>query len=138
MQQLNCIMLVDDDEITNFINESMIEEMEVSDKILTALNGKEALEVLKKEELQNQRCPELILLDINMPVMNGFEFLEAYQQWDDPLKQDIIIVMLTSSRNPKDVQRVEHLGGSEILNKPLNKEKLLEVLNKYFPNGQAK
>ena len=132
MQKLTCVLLVDDDDVTNFVHESLIDEMSITDKVLEAKNGRKALDLIQQEELRAMNCPSLILLDINMPVMNGFEFLEAYQQFDEELKQAVIIVMLTSSLNPKDVERAKNSGVAEFLDKPLTEEKLKRVLEKYF------
>lgn len=72
MQKLTSTLLVDDDETTNFVNEMLLKDMGVTEQILTAHNGQEALELIL-ERCENNECPSLILLDINMPVMNGFE-----------------------------------------------------------------
>ena len=133
MKRLTCILLIDDDEITNFVHESLIEDLHVTEQVLIAQNGREALELINHRQQANQECIELIFLDINMPVMNGFEFLEAYQQLDTALQQSIVIVMLTSSLNPKDQQRVENTPAADYLNKPLTEENLKKVLEKHFP-----
>lgn len=125
-------MLVDDDEITNFVHQSLLEEAGVTQRVLVASNGQEALELIKERVLQDGEGPCLIFLDINMPVMNGFEFLEAYQELEDEFKHSAIVVMLTTSLNPKDTDRVEEFGVNDFINKPLNKKKLLEVLEKHF------
>ena len=96
-------MLVDDDDVTNFVNESLVEDEGVAKELLVAKNGQEALNLIQEKKFDTADCPKLILLDINMPVMNGFEFLKAYQQWQEGPSQSIIIVMLTSSLNPEDV-----------------------------------
>lgn len=132
MQKLDCILLVDDDEITNFVHESIIEEVGAAERVLTARNGQEALELVKEQGLRPDGCPTLIFLDINMPVMNGFEFLEAYQALDDDLKQSVIIVMLTTSLSTRDTDRVQDFGIADFLNKPLSKDKLRKVLEEHF------
>lgn len=132
MQTLECILLVDDDEITNFVHETLIGQMDITHKILVANNGQEALNMIQQGELIALGSNNLIILDINMPVMNGFEFLEAYHQLDHKLKQSLIIVMLTSSVNPKDAERVKELGVEDILHKPLNEDKLKLLVEKHF------
>lgn len=71
MKKLNCVLLVDDDITTNFLNESLIEEMDIAKQIMVAQNGKEALELIERYFNEESSCPQLILLDINMPVMDG-------------------------------------------------------------------
>jgi CheY-like chemotaxis protein len=132
MQILDCILLVDDDEITNFVHETLIEKMEITQQILVALNGQEALDLIKQGKVNDFGSNSLIILDINMPVMNGFEFLAAYHQLDERLRQSLLIVMLTSSVNPKDVERIKQLGVEDILHKPLNEDKLRAVVEKHF------
>ena len=132
MQKLDCIILVDDDGVTNYVHESIIEDANVAKDVLIAENGQDALALVKEQAAQPNQCPNLIFLDINMPVMNGFEFLEAYQQLEEELNQPVIIVMLTSSLNPKDVERAHQAGVTDFVDKPLTREKLREILDKYF------
>ena len=127
MDKINCILLVDDDETTNFVNQLMLEHMEVTDQVLVAYNGREALTLI-----QQQCCPTLILLDINMPVMNGFEFIEAYDQLELPHKQSVVVVMLTTSLNPKDMERLKEMPIQGVLNKPLTKEMVRMMLRQHF------
>jgi CheY-like chemotaxis protein len=95
-------------------------------------NGRQALETIQQEKAKDNINPMLILLDLNMPVMNGFEFLEAYQQYEEALKRGVAIVILTTSLNPKDIERVKDKGVVEFLNKPLAQDKLKEVLETHF------
>ena len=132
MQQLDCIILVDDDEVTNYVHESVIEDAGVTKDVLVAEDGQRALNLLQELEAKQAPSPNLIFLDINMPVMNGFEFLDAYQQMKGQFKQPVIIVMLTSSLNTQDVARAQAAGATDFLDKPLTTDKLNNVLGKYF------
>lgn len=132
MQQLDCIILVDDDEVTNYVHESVIEDADVTKDVLVAEDGQKALNLLQELETKGADCPNLIFLDINMPVMNGFEFLDAYQQMKGQFKQPVIIVMFTSSLNTQDVARAQAAGVADFLDKPLTAGKLNDVLDKYF------
>ena len=80
MAALSCILLVDDDNTTNFLNQALLRRMAVSDAVLVAGNGQQALDLLAVhcEQPASPTCPALILLDMKMPIMNGFEFLQAY------------------------------------------------------------
>ncbi|MBD2724321.1 MULTISPECIES: response regulator [Hymenobacter] len=133
MQKLTCALLVDDDQTTNYLNSLLIKRLNITDRLLVALNGQEALELVKIHcQAASPDCPALILLDVKMPVMDGFQFLAAYDQLPLPEKQAIIIVMLTTSLHPQDVDRVQRLNIAGFLNKPLTRDKLNDVLSKHF------
>lgn len=132
MQKLRCILLVDDDDITNFVHESLIEEAAVAEKVLIAKNGQEALDIIIHEAEESTDYPDLIFLDINMPVMNGFEFLDAYQRLDEKVKRSVVIVMLTTSLNERDIERTQDTGVADFLNKPLTNDKLEAIIDKHF------
>jgi CheY-like chemotaxis protein len=132
MKQLNKILLVDDDATSNFLTRMLIEDMELANRIYTAQNGAEALELIKgqcisSEQVDDNYCPELILLDINMPIMDGFEFLEELQKLKDLRHKDTKIVILTSSTNAKDLERAQSYAVYKYLQKPLTEEKLLTI-----------
>ncbi len=133
MPKLSCALLVDDDQTTNYLNQLLLKRLSVTDKLLVALNGAEALQQLQFHgQNASEEQPILVLLDVKMPVMNGFEFLEAYDQLPLPCKQAIIIVMLTTSLHPQDVSRLEKLPIAGFLNKPLTKEKVDDILRTHF------
>ncbi|MBX0291399.1 response regulator [Hymenobacter sp. HSC-4F20] len=136
MNKLSSILLVDDDKTTNFLNELMLRKLDVAEKLLVAMNGKEALDVLQ-EHCENTvpTCPVLIFLDINMPVMNGFEFLDAYSHLPWMKQQATVIVMLTTSLHSRDVSRAEQLPVSGFVSKPLTAEKVNSILAQHFPSA---
>ncbi len=92
------ILLVDDNETDQFVHEAVIEQFDPDIEILKAYDGQEALDILSDSDQQ----PNIILLDINMPGMNGFEFLEEYSQ--DP-NTSIVIAMISSSEQRSDQER---------------------------------
>ncbi len=127
--KLNCVLLVDDDVTTNFLNRKRIEKAEIADHIETALNGEEAINYLAAKEQSS--C--LILLDINMPIMDGWEFLQAYHNLEVHKKNRTVIVMLTTSFNPDDKIRAESIVEvSEFRYKPLTLDMINEIIKKYF------
>jgi CheY-like chemotaxis protein len=136
-RKLNCVLLIDDDEPTNFLNKMIIEETGLVKEVKVAQSALEALDYLsgKGQAGSNEAlpAPELIFLDINMPAMDGWEFLEKYEQLSPEQKASIIVVMLTTSFNPEDEQKAEKISYiSSYRNKPLTQEILMGILEEHF------
>jgi len=128
-KKLSCILLIDDDFDDNVFNKIIIRKMDITETVAEASDGVEALEHLKARSTP----PELIFLDINMPRMNGWEFLEQYKDLDPKQKAKTIIVMLTTSANPDEIkkaQEIEEVSGFKT--KPLSKEMLTGILQEFF------
>ena len=129
---LQCILLVDDDESTNLLNEMVLEEVGMGGKIHVAYSGKEALEYLHQclnGTDPTYVLPELIFLDVNMPLMNGFEFMEAFRSLKDPRLEPIKVVILTTSLLLEEYQeQYAHHRISAYRNKPLTCDLALEIL----------
>ena len=130
MTQLNCIMLIDDNKIDNFFHERVIKKADAAKTIVSVESGQEALDYLKK--VNGNPRPDLIFLDINMPGMNGWEFLEQYKQLDKSLQSGMVVVMLSTSQNPDDKEMAKTHGIlSDFKTKPLTKEMLADILETY-------
>jgi len=133
--KIDCILLVDDDEDCNFFHERLIKKMECADRIETSLTGHDALNFLRTSVNGQHPQPNLILLDINMPGMDGWGFLEEYNKLSEDQKAQIVVVMLTTSLNPDDRVKAEsdpNVGA--FANKYLDEESLLEILKSNFPH----
>ena len=139
MSALSCVLLVDDDETTNYLNQALLQRLAVTDTILVAVNGQEALDQLHTHCAQpsSPTCPALILLDMKMPHMNGVEFLQAYAQRPVIEPPTVVIIMLTTSLNPNDVVQMQGLPIAGYLTKPLTKEKINQLLREHFGDVAA-
>lgn len=139
MQKLSSVLLVDDDPTTNYLNRKLLERLAVTNSIEVAQDGQQALSLLLERCKQPvpTSSPSLLLLDVKMPVMDGFEFLAAYEQLPDDCRQRVVIVVLTTSLHPQDVQRMEQLPIAGFLSKPLTQEKIGQVMQEHFPSPAA-
>ena len=130
---LSTILLIDDDPTTNFVNERLLRRLNVCHEVLVAPSGAAALDLLTKHcGEESQVCPDLVLLDIKMPVMDGFEFLEAFVQLPPCPGHSIVMVLLTSSQLDRDLSRIKQLPVTDFLTKPLTTEKVTRLLGQYF------
>ena len=133
---MRCVMLKDVDKATNFLNHRLLTKMEVAEEIIVARNGKEALDYLHKAHKNPQECcfPELIFLDINMPLINGWEFLEEYESLAEDFDDRAVIIMLTTSLRTSDEQLFkESKKVKDYLYKPLTADKVQKIFSAYFP-----
>ena len=117
------VLLVDDDEIQNFIHQRIIRKYVSENRIIVATNGQEALKILQ-ELIENKSNLNrgIIFLDINMPIMNGFQFLELYQNEFSSLFKNATLYPLSSSDDIKDVIQMNELGIENYIVKPLTHE----------------
>ncbi|KAA3437942.1 response regulator [Rufibacter hautae] len=129
MKKLKNVLLVDDDEITLFLKSMLLASEGSAEEILMASNGQEAQRILEERCSTAKVCScdlDVILLDINMPVMTGFEFLEEYGQMD--LACDPKLVILSSSNHPLDQAQAGKFALAGMLTKPLNVQDLTDLL----------
>jgi len=123
------VLLIDDDEVASFLLKRALQNAHLTDEVHTALNGREALGILNKNFMDSDSTPNVIILDLNMPVMNGFEFLEEFRRMEIPNKDAIKIVILTSSIDQRDIFRAKELGVDNFISKPISGDKLRNVLD---------
>jgi CheY-like chemotaxis protein len=138
-QPLDLILLVDDDETTNHVNKRLLSRLNVAREIKILANGQEAMNYLSRtegSEADYQR-PDLIFLDIKMPVMDGFSFLQAYEHVDIQQEEPIIILMLTSSASFYDLERLKSFPRvKKHISKALTEAEVKEIMRDYFSHRQ--
>ncbi|AWH85483.1 hypothetical protein HYN59_10295 [Flavobacterium album] len=125
--RVKCIMLVDDNKIDNFFHERVIKKCDAAETIIAKESAHDALEYLTACEA----IPDIIFLDVNMPGMNGWDFLAEYKKLD--LTHECLVVVMISDFNDPDDEALEATKGifSDFRPKPLTKEILEEVIKKY-------
>ncbi|NHA03331.1 response regulator [Mucilaginibacter sp. HC2] len=134
---LEGILLIDDDLPTNFIHKKVIERAAVDTAVKSITNVQEALDFITHSGIYEHTAeiprPGLIFLDINMPGLDGWDFMEAYNRLDLRFKARLVIIMLSTSLNPEDKSMA--LIDKEVvtfLNKPLRPEMVTALLDHYF------
>jgi len=128
-----CIMLIDDNEIDNFINEKIIQSVLFAENIYIHTSSRSALEFLKNIEhtqnkFPNELIPQYIFLDINMPLLDGFQFLDEFEKFPKEFSSKSKVVMLTTSLNPFDIEKSnQYKNVVKFVHKPLTEVVLGEL-----------
>lgn len=123
-----CVMLVDDNDVDNYISQRMIELSHFSEKTIVKNNGKSALEYLEENQHDASMLPDIIFLDISMPIVDGYVFLYEFEKFSDVLKNKSKVVILTSSDNKQDIDRMtDNEFVFKYVTKPLTDNTLNEI-----------
>ncbi|SEL47582.1 Response regulator receiver domain-containing protein [Aquimarina amphilecti] len=132
-KSVTCVLLIDDDKATNFFNQRVVTKHNSFDNVNTVQSGKAALEYLSKVENKEAVKPDLIFLDINMPAMNGWEFLVEFAKLNKITTEGIKVILLSTSSNPDDVnESIKNHSVDDFINKPLSLDLLDNVIEKHF------
>jgi CheY-like chemotaxis protein len=131
-KKYHAVMLIDDNEIDNLINQKMIEAADIAEHIYTHTGAKSAIEFLKNIskliDISKDVLPDVIFLDIDMPLMDGFQFLDEFEKLSDQTREKCKVVMLTSSINPQDINKSKKYSYvKEYINKPLSQQSLEQL-----------
>jgi CheY-like chemotaxis protein len=126
------VLLVDDDQVCNLISKKTLQRMGIVNEVHTALNGEEAINLLNDYFQGALSLPDVILLDLNMPIMDGFSFIEAFKKLNIPNKDSMRIVIVSSSQNPNDVRKAKELGVTAFLTKPVTETNLRTAFEEFI------
>ncbi|MEY5049373.1 MAG: hypothetical protein RLZZ175_2732 [Bacteroidota bacterium] len=129
MKKINSIFVIDDDDICQYIAVSIIEHSELVKHTKVFNNGKEAIIYLENNCQILENIPEIILLDLTMPVMDGWEFIENYIKLKPRIGKKVYIYIISSSINPYDFERAKNISEvSDYIVKPLTLEGFTELV----------
>ncbi len=139
MPLTNTVLLIDDDEINNMICTKIISKNDFAGNIVACSSARQGLKYLEEAQADSGKdMPSVIFLDINMPVMNGWDFLDQYRQMALLRDKKIILIMLSSSSSSSDLTRAKSYPQvSDYITKPLTATHLHQIREKFFrhPNG---
>ena len=121
---LKSILLVDDDKAFNFVTRMMLKENIADCRVSEALNGQQALDHLMKQD----KSPDIILLDLNMPEVNGFEFLEEFEKLDQRFSETRIFVLTSSLLDEDKAAVLSHKVVKGYFDKPLTESHIAKIL----------
>jgi CheY-like chemotaxis protein len=128
LQQINTVLVIDDDDNWCFISQRVLKKAGVGKQILTASNGLEGIQKLMGINAEGEKLPDLIFLDIKMPVMDGFEFLDELSKSTELDLRHTRIYICTSSFHHQDREKADLFGVAGFITKPLTEDILKEIL----------
>jgi CheY-like chemotaxis protein len=130
MLQKHSLCIVDDDEVYKFFVKKILKIKKLADDVLTFADGEEAFNYINENKQNLEKLPDIIFLDINMPIMDGFQFMEEYTKIKAKIAKKITIYMITSSIDPIDLERSKkYVEISDFITKPISAEVLQRIIN---------
>lgn len=131
MTALKQLTIIDDDDVFVFLTSRMLEKYKLVDLIKIFDNGYDALVYIKNNLDNFEALPDIILLDLSMPIMDGWQFLEEYVKINPRIGKKITIFICSSSISPDDFARAKNINAvSDFIIKPMTKERLIEMIKK--------
>lgn len=138
MKKLNKILLIDDDEVTNFINKDLLEGLNIVREVQVIEDGEKAFEYLLQCVGDFLKiCPELIIFDNQMPNMDGRELIEALHKIGFIERSEAVFMSLNVNAPQKDIDALKELGIQEFTTKPLSEERVMDIYHKYWQKMQT-
>jgi CheY-like chemotaxis protein len=134
VKKISKVLLIDDDPVSNHINSKLLDQVNLAKEIVVKETAKEALLYLQSDCYSSGKYPDLILLDLKMPVLDGFAFLEEFGRLKLN-KYNIVIVILSHSVDAEDILRLKNMGRYFLVNKPLTIDKIIDIHHRYFRNS---
>lgn len=126
MKKIDVLYVVDDDEIYQFLTSELINSTELVNQVKFFSNGSEAIEYIERVKDTPEELPEVILLDLFMPVLDGWGFLEKFTTVKPKIRKKIVIYVISSSIDPEDIQKAKSISEvTEYIIKPLTREKFI-------------
>ena len=127
MKKINLVCIVDDDPMHLYITKKYIELSGIVKSVMVFTNGKKAYDALKVMISKNENLPQIIFLDLNMPIWDGWQFMDEFTQLDN--NQKVPICILSSSNEEKDIEKAKHYSIiSKYLVKPIKQGRMKEIL----------
>ena len=125
---IDLVMLVDDNDTDNFISKRIIEITKFAKRVEVKGSGKSALDYLKENQGESTNLPNIIFLDINMPIVDGFVFLYEFEKFNELVKNKCKVIILSSSDNKRDIDKIVNNNHViKFITKPLTEVALEEI-----------
>ena len=129
MERLKTLILIDDDEIIVYLTKRIIAETNLVELIQVFNNGRDALDYLAENAANPDMLPEILFLDLFMPIMDGWQFLDEYLKIKPKFEKEIIIYIITSSVSQEDIVRAKEISEvSDYIIKPVKKQNFIELI----------
>jgi CheY-like chemotaxis protein len=125
---IDLVMLVDDNDTDNFISKRIIEITKFANRVEVKSSGKGALDYIKENQTKPEDLPNIIFLDINMPIVDGFVFLYEFEKFNELVKNKCKVIILSSSDNKRDIDKIVNNNHViKFITKPLTETALEEI-----------
>ena len=131
MKKLKKVLIIDDDEITNYVSKALLEDLDITEEIDVVTSGKLGLEyLLKRCKTPENVCPELVILDDHMPEMDGLEMMRSLNAVN--FNHDIMFLLIGINTREEDAEIFKELGVQEISHKPISEEDVIKAYHRYW------